>query len=121
MRVERRRTAHNAIAVLVSSGVLRKGVRTQPAVVTATAAQAKRARAELEKFGARSDTERIDDLEARMRRLETASGSEGGAAAVAQLREDLAGVRRYAETIEARVLAIELREKDQAETAAEGR
>lgn len=115
------RTAHNAIAVLVSSGVLRKGVRTQPAVVTATAAQAKRVRAELEKFGARSDTERIDDLEARMRRLETASGSEGGAATVAQLREDLAGVRRYAETIEARVLAIELREKDQAETAAEGR
>ena len=115
------RTAHDAIAILVSNSVLRKGVRTQPAVVAATRAQAAKVRDELEKFEARSDTERINDLEARMRRIEAASESGGDAAAVARLREDLAGVLKYAETVEARVLAIERREKDQAEAGAEER
>lgn len=113
------KTAQEAIAVLVSNGVLRKGVRTRPAVVEATPAQARKAKAELEKFGARSDTERIDDLEARIRRAEEARGTGEGAAELAQLREAIDEVRKYAETVEARVLAIELREKDQAEAAAE--
>jgi len=106
------KTAREAIAILVSSNVLRKGVRTQPAVVAATREQARKARNELKDFEARSQAE------AQTPRLRPDSS-----VGAAQIREELAAVRKYAETIEARVLAIELRERtrDQREDAAEGR
>jgi DNA-binding GntR family transcriptional regulator len=81
------KTTREAIALLVSKGLLRKGLRTQPATVIGSREDAVRVRTELAQSGGVSDTERIDDLERQVRQLSDRLGQTDAAVRAIEQRE----------------------------------